>query len=678
MSLKHTISAEEVWKLTDPLVDRMTTEVANKIMELNGDQTVSATFIVGGGGKIHGFDELLAQKLELPQERVALRGAEVLKEVTFLQEEIEKDPLLVTPIGICLNYYEQKNNFIMVHFNGERLKLYDNNKLTIVDAAIQAGFPNDQLFPKRGREINFTVNGRPRIVRGEAGEAAVVRMNDRPASINDMIEPNCYITIEPSTAGDQAHYTVGELEEYQSSTIVFEVNGKLITCPRYVEVNGVLEPPYYEIQENDAVVTRSFYTVEQLAEFMDVELDPDADIYVNNRVEDMQALVYENFSVDWIVLPPQPTPPIPFFLPGESNAPEPGREAAETAESKALPAGQTESGTEQAQPEAAEAGTDLAQPGTSAAGIGQPGTGAAETEQAQPEATAAGTGLTQTGPAGTGQSETRAAEAGSTQTGAAGAGLAQSGATAAGIGLTQTEPVGIGQSETRAAEAELAQTAVIGTGQTQTGAAGTGPTQTGAAGVDQAQPGATRQTMKRAQEDSQAAGADQAQPGAKAAENEQGQAARRAAQKTSAGNEPPVALESGVNWGAATDGAEMSAGAPVPAKKEQAPETERAQPEAGKATGSARAPEAEKEEALPVAGMTHEPQGTQVCEVVVNGQPVTLKDRSDYIFVDVFEHIQFNLAEAHGRRLVTEINGMEAQYTQMLKPGDRIDIRWEE
>ena len=45
----------------------------------------------------------------------------------------------------------------MVRFNGERIKLYDNNRLTIVDAALQAGFPNDELFPKRGTPINFTV-----------------------------------------------------------------------------------------------------------------------------------------------------------------------------------------------------------------------------------------------------------------------------------------------------------------------------------------------------------------------------------------------------------------------------------------------------------------------------------------------------------------------------------------
>jgi len=75
------------------------------------EKPVSAIFVVGGGGKVGGFVENLAQFQGLPKERVALRGAEVLRDVTFLQKNIEVDSLLVTPIGICLNYYEQKNNF---------------------------------------------------------------------------------------------------------------------------------------------------------------------------------------------------------------------------------------------------------------------------------------------------------------------------------------------------------------------------------------------------------------------------------------------------------------------------------------------------------------------------------------------------------------------------------------
>lgn len=299
MSIEHTIPAEDVWEVVAPVVDNIAQEVSAKIRELNGDKTVSACFVVGGGGKIHGFTQKLAEGLDLPQERVALRGEEVLGEVIFEQEDIKKDPLLVTPIGICLNYYDQRNNFIMVRFNGERIKLYDNNRLTIVDAALQAGFPNDELFPKRGTPINFTVNGVARLVRGEAGEGAVVTMNGKPASINTPLEPNSEIVIEPSTAGEAAVYKISQLDEYNHSVITFVINGRRVSCPRFVQVNGRLEPEDYSIKENDVIETRNYYTVRQIAQFMDLVIDTDQMIYVNNEEADLDTLVYENFSVEW-------------------------------------------------------------------------------------------------------------------------------------------------------------------------------------------------------------------------------------------------------------------------------------------------------------------------------------------------------------------------------------------
>ena len=571
MSLKHTIKAEEVWKLTEPLVDKMTTEVAAKIRELNGDQSVSATFIVGGGGKIHGFDEMLAQKLELPQERVALRGEEVLKEVTFLQEDIVKDPLLVTPIGICLNYYEQKNNFIMVRFNGERLKLYDNNKLTIVDAAIQAGFPNDQLFPKRGREINFTVNGRPRIVRGEAGEAAIIRMNDRPASINTPIEPNCVITIEPSTAGREAHYLVGQLEEYHSSTITFQVNGKLITCPRYVEVNGILEPPTYEIKEHDAIITRSFYTVEQLAEFMDVELDMDADILVNNRVEDLQALVYENFSVDWKVISYRSTPQDVYPDAPPKNLPEPVKTETEQP--------QEDAGSVPLLPQMhAPAKVPLLPQGTDAA---------PQKEQI----------LQQDRPA---VQEQRTGDS---------AGVPKQ---------QQAAETGIfGEAEDLAGHASIlpANTEVLLDVVKETLAAPV--TVSGAVGNISANIGVS----------DIAAGAPM-----------------DAGVPNGAAGAP---MDTGVPNGAA--GAPMDAGVPV---------------DAGVSAAPAAAPGAQPQEPS--------------CQIVVNGETIVMKNKKEYIFVDIFDYILFDLSQARGRMLVTQVNGEDAQYTQLLHTGDKIDIYWKE
>ena len=302
MMIEHSIPAKEVWELIEPVTDKMTTAVAEKIKELNGGQTVSATFVVGGGGKIHGYTEMLADKLGLPKERVALRGEEVLQEVTFEQPDIEKDPLIVTPIGICLNYYDQKNSFIMVHLNGERIKMYDNSKLLIMDAALQAGVANEDLFPKRGKEVNYTVNGVAKVERGLQGESAVITMNGKPAGINTKLEPNSEIEICPSTAGEDAMITIEQLEEYHTSTITFIVNGRKIVCPRFVEVNGKLEPASYLIKEGDEIETRAYYTVEQIAEFMDVEIDTEKEIIVNNRVVDLNYFVYENFNIEWTIL----------------------------------------------------------------------------------------------------------------------------------------------------------------------------------------------------------------------------------------------------------------------------------------------------------------------------------------------------------------------------------------
>lgn len=302
MLLEHTISSEEVWELAEPVVERMTTEVAEKIKELNGDKSVSAAFIVGGGGKIHGYTELLAQKLGLPKERVALRGEEVLGAVTFEQPEIKKDPLLVTPIGICLNYYDQRNSFIMVRFNGERIKLYDNDKLTIVDAALSAEFPNEDLFPKRGKELQFTVNGASKVLRGKPGESAVIYMNERIVNIHTPLEPNSDIVIEPSTKGEDASCTIEQLEEYSADLMTFLVNGEQIRCPKFLEVNGEIALPSYQIMEGDTVETRSFYTVGELMEFMDVRVDEHEGIMVNNRPATKDTFIYENFAIDWTQL----------------------------------------------------------------------------------------------------------------------------------------------------------------------------------------------------------------------------------------------------------------------------------------------------------------------------------------------------------------------------------------
>ena len=549
MSITHRVPAQEVWELIKPVVDKIAAGVAEKIIELNGDKTVSATFVVGGGGKVHGFVERLSEGLELPQERVALRGEQVLREIDFQQGDIEKDPLIVTPVGICLNYYEHKNNFIMVRFNGERIQLYDNNRLTVVDAALQAGFPNEYLFPRRGQAINFTVNGKQRMIRGEIGESSVVKMNGREGSINTALEPNCEVEIIPSTVGGDAAYTIEQLEEYTSSTITFEVNRKLVTCPRFVLVNGALQPPTRLIGEGDKIEVCNFYTVRQLAEFMDVELDADADILVNNRVENLSALIYENFSVDWTVLNYRTAKE--DMLSSEKEDAATGANTGLAAAKQALSVSEQDVSEEKA---AAERGV--------AASNTLEGTADTETER-KPQA---------------GQ---------------------------------ESEPE-------RKTQAEQVSKAPQGTGTYMRERTGEKPMVEASVDVKaSSEPGLAGETEKvpdRTEEEKtkmeSAAGTEMSKLGAEEAATSAEQAGDRNASGENASEQPKKTSD------------ELS--------------------------------------------------------VFVNDETVVMHGKPEYVFIDVFDYIDFDLSDSRGRGIITQINDKNAYYTQTLNEGDRIVIRWEE
>jgi len=299
MGLRKTITAKDIARIIKPKVDEMAKKAVDEIKRLNGDKPVSAVFVVGGGGCVPGYVKAIAKEMDIAEERVALRGEEVMKEIVFLNNNgIERDSLLVTPLGICISYYEEANNFIFVSFNGAQTKIYDNGKLQIVDAAMQASFPNEDLFPKRGEELKFIVNGKERSSRGEPGEAAVITLNGKPADIHTKIHANDIIDVTPSTAGAPGKAVIEGIPEFKTKFNV-NVDGKNIEASRYATVNGQLQTPLYSIQPGDDVKVLDYNTAAQIAELLDIELTEDTVIMVNNERGDRDTPVYENFKVEF-------------------------------------------------------------------------------------------------------------------------------------------------------------------------------------------------------------------------------------------------------------------------------------------------------------------------------------------------------------------------------------------
>ncbi|MBQ7583029.1 MAG: rod shape-determining protein [Lachnospiraceae bacterium] len=300
MGIERKTTAEEVEEISRETVKIITRETSDQIKKLNGGRPVSAVFVVGGGGRLPGYTRSLAQEMGIDPTRVAVRGEDVLKNIDFKDKSLPGDSLLVTPIGICLNFFRQKNNFIFVSFNDVQYKLYDNDKLKVMDAAVQAGYANADLFPKRGDEINYTINGEKRVARGETGEGATIMLNGDEASLNSTIKAGDSIVVTPSTAGAPAKLTIAELPEFSDSLKVI-FNGSEVRIPKYAEVNGELQSGYYDIEDGDEIIMRNFVTVEQLLSFLDVKAMADSDIMINHTAADPDTKVYENFTVELMI-----------------------------------------------------------------------------------------------------------------------------------------------------------------------------------------------------------------------------------------------------------------------------------------------------------------------------------------------------------------------------------------
>jgi len=64
--------------------------------------------------------------------------------------------------------------------------------------------------------------------------------------------------------------------------------------------------------------------------------------------------------------------------------------------------------------------------------------------------------------------------------------------------------------------------------------------------------------------------------------------------------------------------------------------------------------------------------------VVVNGENIVLNNKESYVYVDVFDHIDFDLSKPQGEGIVTLINGRSADFLEELKDGDVVEIYWKE
>jgi cell division protein FtsA len=280
LGIENLITSDEVKKIIKPVAVKMSEEIGKKIIELNGGKATNAVFLVGGGAHTPLLKELLAEKLNLPPQRIAIKGRESVTDCICLDNELGSTG--VTVLGIALVAIKKfGGDFIDVFLNNSVISLFNSKSNTVMDVVLQAGMNPKVLIGKNGKNIRFTLNGSKRVAFGTIAKSAVIKINGVASSIDSEIKENDKIEIQFSQNGNNAQPKIKDYVK-KLDAIGFYLNDIVKNMEPLFFINKEKVSLDSEINEGDVVEIVFPKTVEDYKRYYDNDLN--LEIYKDNQL----------------------------------------------------------------------------------------------------------------------------------------------------------------------------------------------------------------------------------------------------------------------------------------------------------------------------------------------------------------------------------------------------------
>ncbi len=268
---EQSMATADILAAIDVSVEMLAKVISDRIEECNGGPPM-AVFLVGGGSRTPSLCGKVAEKLALPQDKVALAGTNFSQRV--LDGETGMDsPEYATPVGIALSAAdEEKSGRACIDVNGRRIRLYTSEQPSVMDALLMAGYSYSDLMGRNGRSVTFTLNGERKVARGGQYTVAEITLNGKPASLTSPTENGDCIEIVPATCGEDAapritHYANGAVP------LAVTLNGSGVKAGLLAFLNGQPVLPDAPIGELDEVEISVVDTVGQLCRSYGIPAD---------------------------------------------------------------------------------------------------------------------------------------------------------------------------------------------------------------------------------------------------------------------------------------------------------------------------------------------------------------------------------------------------------------------
>lgn len=262
LGFEQDIPKEEVVDSLKPAIEVLASSISNEILRLNNNKPTKAVMLVGGGSLTPTLPRILAEKLNLPANRVAVRGIDAIQNLTKA-DHIPITPELVTPIGIAIAAKRAPIQYMSVQVNNQIVRLFELKEMTIADALLAANISARKLYGKPGAALSVQVNGQVIHIPGEHGKPAVIQLNGIVANTKSSIQNNDKIELLEGIDGKEGMATVRDLlDDATIKSITFQ--GVMYIVEPSVQINGKKVSLDTILQENDKITVETPQTIEQV------------------------------------------------------------------------------------------------------------------------------------------------------------------------------------------------------------------------------------------------------------------------------------------------------------------------------------------------------------------------------------------------------------------------------
>lgn len=270
--LPHKVKAEQFREKLTPAVDVLAETICASIVKVNGSSP-AAVFLIGGGCLVQGLPQLIAQKLSLDIQRVAIGGHEFLKSADTNGANLGAE--FVTPIGIGITATLNRGyDFSVIMLNGEKIRVFDTRQLSVFELLNIAGYKSAEIMGRSGRNLTYTLGGKRVMKKGGILIPAAVKVNGKEASLTTKITQGDTVEFTPAVCGENAHAKLSDVIDYTRFG-----SGKVTAFGQECEfglkayVNGKEQPSDYDIQPLDEIETSGVITLGDLLEKLEIEVE---------------------------------------------------------------------------------------------------------------------------------------------------------------------------------------------------------------------------------------------------------------------------------------------------------------------------------------------------------------------------------------------------------------------